>query len=806
MLRVYVSSTFSDLRESRATVDETLRRLGHQVTASEGFAATDERPVDVALAAVGRCDLYVGIVAWRYGWVPPGSDKSITELEYEFARQLGIPCLVFMVGPDALWPPSSVDPDRREVQRFRDRLASEGGVRMFTTPGELDRLLAPAVARLAGDNSPAGARVAVVYAAEDERLARSLVSRHLDPLRSEGLVEALDLVVAASSWVAPFYSGADHDVVVVMLSPDLAETGFVDLAVGTLSGTSAQIAPVLLRPVSRSALPSRLLSTAWLYGPDRSVIENRDRDAAMVEVADGLRTLCRAIIGRRTHVPRSRPERPGPEYPLVEVFKQSGVPSVTFVEPEDFYALKLALEQPGRGAVIEGPSGVGKTTALLTALDQLHPGGDRPVVLRARNHDDVRRITDLRSWHRGTVAIDDFHRLPPALRADLVDYLKLLADEEPVDRKLVIVGIPGTAQSLVRLAYDIATRITVLNLGSASDAKIVEMIDKGEAALNVDIVSKAEIVLVSAGSLNVAQALCLHAVALGGIRRTQVTRTPVDPDLPTITQAALKMIAPKFEPAIVAFAGLDGPDDRTCIELVTELANAEEGTLSLGALVQRRPELTAGVKRFVTQNLFGRLTELVPDAERHLFFDAGSRTLVLDDPQLAFYLRRLNPAQLAQQTGKRQENRRLQIFVSYSHQDKDWLARLQTHLAPLEHAGLIDLWADTRIAAGAVWRDEIEAALDCARVAILLVSAPFLASDFIRDHELQPLLAAAEEDGCTVLPLLVRPSLFHASSELSRFQAVHPDPLSTLGENEWENVLVGLATTVMTLTRTRQVS
>ncbi len=82
---------------------------------------------------------------------------------------------------------------------------------------------------------------------------------------------------------------------------------------------------------------------------------------------------------------------------------------------------------------------------------------------------------------------------------------------------------------------------------------------------------------------------------------------------------------------------------------------------------------------------------------------------------------------------------RTNVFISYSHKDKKWLERLQAHLKPLERAGLVDRWDDTRIEAGDEWRKEIRQALDAARVVVLLVSADFMASDFIAKDELPPL-------------------------------------------------------------------
>ncbi|WP_300160289.1 hypothetical protein [Solidesulfovibrio sp.] len=58
---------------------------------------------------------------------------------------------------------------------------------------------------------------------------------------------------------------------------------------------------------------------------------------------------------------------------LEEVFKASGVPKHTFVSPKEYTELIVNLRTPGRGLVVEGPSGIGKTTAVETALDELTP-------------------------------------------------------------------------------------------------------------------------------------------------------------------------------------------------------------------------------------------------------------------------------------------------------------------------------------------------------------------------------------------------------------------------------------------------
>lgn len=136
---------------------------------------------------------------------------------------------------------------------------------------------------------------------------------------------------------------------------------------------------------------------------------------------------------------------------------------------------------------------------------------------------------------------------------------------------------------------------------------------------------------------------------------------------------------------------------------------------------------------------------------------------------------------------------RTKVFVSYSHDDKEWLKRFSQHIAVLERRGLVDVWSDTRIAVGDDWEREIENALTAAKVAVLLVSPAFLASDYIWKHEM-PRVVAHSAQGMDVLPLIVRPCAWRLEEALVRLQARPSEgrPLSLGGDSQIDSDLSAL--------------
>ena len=162
----------------------------------------------------------------------------------------------------------------------------------------------------------------------------------------------------------------------------------------------------------------------------------------------------------------------------------------------------------------------------------------------------------------------------------------------------------------------------------------------------------------------------------------------------------------------------------------------------------------------------------------------------LGDPVLQEELRSLfNPE-------SRQKNR---IFVSYSHRNKDWLERLQTMMSPYLRSGELELWADTRLKPGEKWLNEIREELASCRVAVLLVSKEFLASDFIYKEELPVILSAAERGAITLLWVHLAAALYEATP-IAKYQAAYDPsrPLAALPRVKQEDALKKIAINIKT--------
>jgi hypothetical protein len=102
----------------------------------EYVPANNSYPVDEALRLVDNAHLYIGVFAYRYGFIPAGCDKSVTHQEYERAKERGLECLIFLIDENQQTLPKFIDDGEKKnkLQALKSELLCEKWVRFFTSP------------------------------------------------------------------------------------------------------------------------------------------------------------------------------------------------------------------------------------------------------------------------------------------------------------------------------------------------------------------------------------------------------------------------------------------------------------------------------------------------------------------------------------------------------------------------------------------------------------------------------------------------------------------------------------------------
>jgi hypothetical protein len=148
-MKVFISSTYVDLVDHRKAVAEALEHLGLQLTRMETFGARPEDPVRACLSEVTESELFVGIYARRYGYVPSNSTISITEAEFNHAVECRKPAFCFVVDAKYPWPSEWIEgePGQSRLIAFRSRVEAAVVSDIFTTPDVLASRVATSVGR-----------------------------------------------------------------------------------------------------------------------------------------------------------------------------------------------------------------------------------------------------------------------------------------------------------------------------------------------------------------------------------------------------------------------------------------------------------------------------------------------------------------------------------------------------------------------------------------------------------------------------------------------------------------------------------
>ncbi|WP_168200140.1 TIR domain-containing protein [Acetobacter vaccinii] len=392
---------------------------------------------------------------------------------------------------------------------------------------------------------------------------------------------------------------------------------------------------------------------------------------------------------------------------LEEVFRLSGVPTITFVEPERYAEIKVSMRTAGRCMVLEGPSGIGKTTTVTRVLAELKIV-DSVTSLSARRAADIEVIDALPEMHDiGTVIVDDFHRLGDATKQKLSDFMKVLAETENTQSKLILIGINKAGQQLVKFAHDLGLRIDIFRLETTPNDILKKVIEKGEAALKVKIPTLDDLVRISQGSFQIVQLLCYKMCILNGITETQGGLTEIKTSLNAALEDVMIDLSRQFKDAAITFARgsrLRKEGRAPYLHILRWLSESNEWSLDLQEMMTKHPEMKSSISQVIEK---GWLQALLNDPEKidilspYFYFEPSTGILSVEDPKLIFYLKNVIWRVFTEQVGYKGNYfyNKYDFAFSFAGADRDLAEKLYESLTAREVSVFYDESEQHRIIA-----------------------------------------------------------------------------------------------------------
>lgn len=155
--QVFISSTYTDLKEERNAIIEGLLNAKYIPAGMEMFAASNEEQFQYIKKIIDTCDYYVLIVGARYGTINASTGKSFTEQEYDYAIEKGIPVLAFLHNDPYNLPADKREDDKKELlESFRAKASAGRMCKMWSSSSELISSVIISLGQEAAENPQKG--------------------------------------------------------------------------------------------------------------------------------------------------------------------------------------------------------------------------------------------------------------------------------------------------------------------------------------------------------------------------------------------------------------------------------------------------------------------------------------------------------------------------------------------------------------------------------------------------------------------------------------------------------------------------
>lgn len=501
-------------------------------------------------------------------------------------------------------------------------------------------------------------RVLVLHSASDREYSIEL-TKHLNVLKRQRIIEQWDdlAIMPGTEWRDSIEKALSKaEILLVLISADLFASEFqikiIKNALIRKRDGKQKVIPVVVRPCEWQTLFGNIQVLPRGGKPISTWVNS---DEAWMDVANGMRSAIEyATFPKQDAISKITPKIPIKRIPIGDIFRTTGLPDITFVAPSQMQQLEAYLRVMGQGLVVEGPSGIGKTTATRKALNNVKEKWPE-LYISSKDSKDLEKLDGaLGAGFLGHLIVDDFHHLDDDRKRVVAGKIKTIADKNRRNSKLTVIGINPVGDSLVGGFPDLVGRFVSVSLESQPRSKLDELIQKGERAANIVFLNRSDFIEAAAGSFFTLQQLCFQAALTAGVHETMEVNTEIGISPRDVMETVLKDLKFKYYKPLSIFCSSDevSPPRGAVLALIWLLSQEKDGHVSLYDAQMQYPNLLPAFEWLRNGNLLHCLNE-IPQLSSLFYYQQGAAILSAEDPQLKFYLRSMEWGAFAKKTGHR---------------------------------------------------------------------------------------------------------------------------------------------------------
>lgn len=382
-------------------------------------------------------------------------------------------------------------------------------------------------------------------------------------------------------------------------------------------------------------------------------------------------------------------------YSVSDVFNESEIPVLTFVEPREFNDIVGSLVTSGKHVTLSGPSGCGKTTLAKKSLNDAEFGPGDIHWISGRDYSSATSIRELFSKEfscgdendeiigylqaAGIVVLDDFHHLTKDVRNEIGYKLKRWNEQ---NIRFFIIGIASSSKQMLDIDSELGIRNDVYDMKRQDDKFCTRIIELGEKCLNIKISdeSRNQFVLASDGIPSAIQVICRVACIRNKVLKTEPECKIISCQMDEIKDGVLRIYRAKYHNKLVGLC--KGKQQarsvhHTYFDIIKIVSIIGKGEIQFQEIQQRLLSQIDDIKeRAKKTTSFHNCLKYLPSVieERGLddaiYVNRDSESISIEDPSFGLYLSLIDLDEIGQSIKLRCTGCPWDVAVSFAGEDR----------------------------------------------------------------------------------------------------------------------------------------